>query len=159
MYNIEYDIELDEHGLPYISLPENVRENDRSENRFYALEMTLYMFTKIYNSRPPELDEGSIRALEITINTLKRISGEAADILSREMSLLGDAAFIIASRYHIKVNSIKDRNNLPMFNIFHNGKIFRRQKGLKVLVDETSTIYELIDGIENENWIELNEEI
>lgn len=159
MYNIEYDLKLDQNGRPYIDLPQDVNENDRSQNRFYALEMTLYLFNKIYSNRPPELDEGSIRALEVTISTLKRISSEAAVILSREMSLLGDAAFIIADRYHIKVNSVEERNELPMHRILYNNKIFRRLKGLKVLVDETSTIYELIDGIENENWIELNEEI
>jgi hypothetical protein len=53
------------------------------------------------------------------------------------------------------VENIEERNNLNYEGIVRGDKILKRQEGLRVLVQNEMKIYELKDGIDNENWTEL----
>jgi hypothetical protein len=155
MFRLEYEISLNESGRPCIDLPEDYEH--RVEDRFFAMEVTRYILQAVYIRRSSELDENTVNAIDTTINFLGQISDEVAEILWKQMRNGGDIALLLDNKYHIQVSSIEERNALNMNFIYYNNKIFKRQEGLMVLVTDEMKIYELKDGISNENWISHDE--
>ena len=153
MFNIEYSIKLNEYGRPYINLPED--REDRSEDRFFCLELTRYVLNSVFSRRSEELDEITIENLKIAITVLEDIGDEMAGILYNQMASLGEVQFVLKNNYHIQVKTIEERNNLPQNNILIDNKIYHRQEDLKVLVTDEMKIYKLTDGIDNLNWKEV----
>lgn len=153
MLKIEFEIELNESGRPYIHLPENYRDNP--QDRFFALELSRYMLQALHANRSPKFDEESIKSLEITITTLERISDEVASLLKREMEFMGETSMMFNTNYHLMVENVEERNNLNYEGIVRGDKILKRQEGLRVLVQNEMKVYELKGGIDNENWIEI----
>jgi hypothetical protein len=150
MLKFEYEIKLNDEGRPYIDIPESYE--DKPEDKFMALELSRYVINNLIELRKNDLPEDQIKALESTFETLEVISDELAILLKQQMEVMGEAEITIHRNYHITVDTIKDRNNLNYEGIIHKGKIFKRMIGLKVLVLEDMNIYELVDGIDNENW-------
>jgi len=150
MLNFEYEIKLNDEGRPYIHIPESYE--DKSEDKFMALELSRYVINNLLNLRKSELPDDQIKALESTYETLENISDEIAILLRQQMEVMGEAEITMYRNYHITVDTIKDRNNLNYEGIIHKGKIFKRMIGLRVLVLENMNVYELVDGIDNENW-------
>lgn len=153
MHKIEYEIKLNENGRPYVHLPEDFE--DRSEHKFFVLELTIYMLQEIYHKRINQFDQNTIDKLKQSIDVLLTISDEAADIIKGQLETMGDISLITNKSYHIQVKTIKERDKLNYNGIIHNNKIFKRIEGLKVLVTEDMKIYELKDGIDNKNWVEV----
>jgi hypothetical protein len=152
MYNIEYEIKLNEKGRPCIDLPQDYEH--RPEDKFFAIELARYILQEVYGRRSTEFDKEAAKVIETSINLLGQIGDEMAEILWNNMKSLGDFEFILKKRYHIMVETLKLRDELNT-NIQYNDKIYTRQEGLRVLVLENNIIYELQDGITNENWIEI----
>lgn len=153
MYTIEYDIQLNEAGRPYVELPDDYE--NQPEDRFFSIEMTRYILQDLIYRRGSELDDNTNKHLDNTINLLGQISDEMAEILFGEMRRMGDVEMMLNSKYHVQVQSITERDNLPETNIYYSNKIYDRKEGLKVLVVEDMKIYELTNGISNENWKEI----
>lgn len=153
MLKIEYEIRLNESGRPYIHLPENYRDN--SQDRFFALELSRYMLQALYANKGTKFDVESSKAMESTLSTLEMISDEVAVLIRQEMEFLGDTSMMFQQNYHLKVKNIEERDNLNYEGIVRGDKIFKRQEGLKVFVEDKNKIFELKNGIDNENWVEL----
>lgn len=155
MFRLEYEISLNESGRPCIDLPEDYEH--RAEDKFFAMEITRYILQAVYMRRSSELDESTVNAIDTTINFLGQISDEVAEILWKQMRNSGDIALLLDNKYHIQVKNIEERDALNMNFIYYNNKIFKRQEGLLVLVTDEMKIYELKNGISNENWINYDE--
>ena len=106
--------------------------------------------------RKPDLDENTVEKMTTSTALLGQISDSVAELLWDDMRNQGDVMLMFDSKYHIQVNSVEERDNLDMKFIYYNNKIFQRQEGLKVFVLENETVYELKNGINNENWITTN---
>lgn len=161
MYKIEYNIELNETGRPCIGLPDGYEH--RPEDKFFAIEIARYLIQQVFERRSAEFDERTSEVLINTITILGQVGDEMAEIQYDNMRALGEMSMMINDRYHIFVSSIEDRDNLPDKNILINGKIFDRVEGLRVGVNDrhiatnfpTYQIYELKDGISNDNWVKI----
>lgn len=159
MHLIKYDIKLDEKsGRPYIDLPEDY--DQIPENKFFALEMTRYVLQDLHHRKSQQLDENTVQMMENSINFLGQISDSTAEILYHQMKSAAEMYGIMNNRYDILVNSIEERDAIPMNHILYEERIYDRKIGLKVCVVgrddeniETYDIYELIDGVTNEHWV------
>jgi len=161
MYKIEYNIGLNEHGRPYIDLPDDYEQ--RPEDRFFAIEIVRYILQDLLKRKTSSLDENTINHLEESTNLLGQLGDSIAEILYKSMREQGKFAINSDSRYHIKVNSLEERDNLPEKDIIYKDKVFDRVEGLKVMIitynpslySPEYNRYELINGITNENWVKL----
>lgn len=150
MLNINYDILLNDEGRPYIYLPPDYRDNP--EDRFFALEITRYMLNMVLVNRKDKFDDNTKINLNETLKTLELISDEVADLLKQQMEFLGDVDNLIENKYSFSVENKQELFDLNYEGILRNDKIYKRKIGLKVLVRNEMQIYELMDGIDNENW-------
>jgi hypothetical protein len=155
MYKIEYDIKLNETGRPCIDLP-NDYEN-KPEDRFLAIELARYILQDLQLRKTSALSSDTVEKLDTSINFLGQLGDEVAAILWEGMILAGEMATILNNKYHIQVKNIENRDKLGK-NIFYEGKVFKRQDGLKVLVTDEMKIYELNGGITNDYWTEVKHE-
>ena len=150
MINFEYQIKLNDDGRPYIDIP--VEYQNKPEDKFMVLEMTRYLILSLLNNRRSELPPNEVKALEATFDTLEVLSDELAVLLKEQMEVLGEAVLHTQRNYHVTVTTIKERDDLNYEGIIHEGKIFKRMIGLRVLTLENMQIFELVDGIDNEHW-------
>ncbi len=161
MYRIEYDISLNEHGRPYIELPEDYEQ--RPEDRFFALEISRYMLQDLLKRRSPDLDNQTITAMDEAERLVGQLGDSVAKILYEGMKVQGEFETMLDVAYNIEVYSIEERDALPEKDIIYHGKIYDRFEGLKVYVlqpieiyDKTiSGLYKLVGGITNEHWKKL----
>ena len=158
MFNIKYEIGLNEHKRPCIELPLDYEQ--RPEDRFFVIEVTRYILQDLLRRRTEKLDERTIIALRDAEALLGQLGDESAKILYGNMRTLGDVTILMDSAYHMEVNGIEERDNLPETDIIYEDKIFDREVGLRVYVKyplenydmEKAGAYELVDGITNEHW-------
>lgn len=161
MYDINYTIGLNEHGRPCIELPKDYEH--RPEDRFFVLEVARYMLQDLLARRTPDLDSQTVSAIDEAERVIGQIGDEVAEILFEMMKNLGEASKQFGNAFDIKVESIEERDALPIKNILYKNMIFDREDELTVLVytydPETfmpvETRYRLVNGIDNENWVEL----
>jgi len=162
MLKIEYEIELNESGRPYIKLSDDYV--DKPEDKFFAIELARYFLQSTHSRMTPEkYDQHTIDTMDIGIRLLGQIGDEMAEIQYNGMKTQGELAMMLNTNYNIRVNSIEERDALPEKDIVFNDKIFDRVVGLKVycrtfnnetLLYENET-YELQGGITNDNWVKL----
>jgi hypothetical protein len=150
IHKIEYEVDINDEGRPYIKLPETF--NDTPENKFFVLELTRYLLTSLINKRESQLDEDTVNKILISNGLISIISDEVASILRNQMEAIGELYFSMKNEYHIKVKTIEERNKLNYNGIIYDNKIYKRIEGLKVFVENENKTYELINGIDNENW-------
>jgi len=153
MYNIDYDILLNEQGRPYIHLPDDYEQ--RPEDRFFVVELTRYILQSVYNAKSVEFDKNAAKVIESGISLLGQVSDEIAEILWNQMKVMGDVDLLLAKRYHITLNTVEEMNMLDDKYIHHNNKIYTRQEGLRVFIIENNSIYELTGGITNDCWTKI----
>jgi len=164
MNNIKYSVELNENGRPCIDLPEDYEQ--RPEDRFFALEIVRYMLNDLLERNNGKLDNSTIVAIDKAERLIGQLGDEVAKILYDGMRAQGELDIMLDKVFHIIVRNIKERDALPDKNIFQDGKIFDRIKGLKVAISSNDyrnlndsspiyNIYELVDGITNEHWVKL----
>jgi len=116
MFNIEYDITLNENGRPCVDLSNDYENNP--EDRFFAIELTRYLLEKIYVEKNDKFSENAIKHMNNTIKLLGQISDEIAKILWNNMKDKGDIAFSLNSNYHIQVENIEELYNLDIKYIY-----------------------------------------
>ncbi len=149
----EYEIKLNENGRPYVYMPKDYI--DSPEDKFMAIEITRYVLITSLARNKNKLSANGVLSIKNTINNLEVISNEVADLLKQQMENKGEFVLNIQTQYHIAVDTLKERDKLNYEGIIYNNKIYKRTEGLKVLVMETKSIYELKNGIDNENWVKL----
>jgi hypothetical protein len=154
MFEIKYEIKLNEQGRPCIDLPPDYEQ--KPEDKFFAIELARYFLQGTYSRMTsPPYDQNTIIMTDIAINLLGQIGDEMAKILWYNMKTAGDATYIMNNKYHTQVNSVEERDKIGKY-IVTTGKIYERQEGFKVLVTDEMKIYELQGGITNENWVEIS---
>lgn len=150
MYNIGYGIGVNDEGRPCIDLPEDYEH--RPEDKFFAIEIARYVLQEVYRRRSAELDAATGEIMETTINFLGQIGDEMSEIIYNDLRGNGQEEILKDTRYHIIVDDIQERDALPEKHILAFDKLYDRELGLKVYVLEDAKIYELVNGIKNENW-------
>ena len=154
MFKIEYEIKLNDKGRPYIDLSHDYEH--RPEDKFFVLEICRYFMMNAYQRLGPQIDPETYMKIGDCARILGQVSDEVAELLYNSMKSLGDMTIMLGQRYYVMVETIEERDNISSFGIAYNGKIYLREIGLKVLVTSTMEIYELVDGVENENWKIIN---
>lgn len=160
MIKIEYEIKLNDDGIPYISLsPDYV---DKSEDKFFVIEMTRYFLQSVYvNAEDGKYDENTMNYMKNSIILLEQLSDEMKKLLLEDMKMSGEISMIMGSAYHVVVESIEERDNLSFDYFIYNEKLYKREIGLKVYVNnyecdrENSGVHVLKNGITNENWVKI----
>lgn len=160
MYDIEYGIDLNEYGRPYITLPEDYGQ--RPEDRFFVIELTRFIIQDLIVRRGENVDDKTNDLMDKTERFLGQVSDEMSVLIYKGMKDQGLIDMHVNVKYHIHVDSVESRDELPSKNILYNGKLYNRMVGLKVCVISYNEdiapiydIYELVNGIENENWVKL----
>ena len=161
MYNIKYEIWLNEQGRPCIELPEDYEQ--RPEDRFFALEIARYMLQDVLSRNTEALDSDTVQQIDEAERLLGQLGDEVAAILYGMMRNSAELQLSFDCAYHSQVNSIEERDALPEKDIIYEGKIYDRVEGLRVYVlqpleaydKEVSGAYELKDGITNEHWVKI----
>lgn len=149
MNKIEYDVALNDEGRPCIEL--SPEYEDKPEDKFFAIEISRYVLQDVYNRRSAEFDEKTSTKLEECMNLLGQIGDEIAVLLWENMRTMGDMDMIFNKKYHAQVSSIEELNEITEY-IHSDGKIYKIQDGIKVLVIDTMIIYEQKD----KNWTEVS---
>ena len=154
MLGFNYEIKIDENGMPFVELSKDYEENP--EDKFMILDLVSRMFTGIM-MKPELLDKYSEKEQEyfrITNSILYVIRNDSGSQLKKRMDELGITEMLNKTKnYHISVSTIYQRNSLNYNGIIYEDKIFRRMEGLRVLVLETMEVFELVGGIDNVHWI------
>jgi len=153
MFEIKYNIKLNDIGRPYIDLPEEYE--DKPEDKFFVLELTRYLFVSILNNNGDNYDVNTKAHIENTLDLLDKVSDELALLIKTEMENMGVAELTTRTNYHIQVETIEQRDNLNYNGIIYRDKIFKRVEGLKVLVLKDMNVYELKGGVDNKHWTKL----
>jgi glutamate synthase domain-containing protein 3 len=153
MHTIDYEINLNERGRPCIGLPESYK--DKPEDKFFAIEIARYVLQNTYDRLSEHFDIETAKKLDITLRVLGQIGDQMAEILWNSMKASGDAEMIMGKSYNVSVDTIEERNDLATTGILEGEKIFLREEGLKVLVENENKIYKLTGGNTNNDWIEL----
>ncbi len=155
MLKIEYEIDLNENGRPCIKFVNEYE--DKPEDKFLAIELARYILQDVLRRRSAEFDKDAAEKIEMCANLLGQIGDEIAALLWENMKVLGDTAFMINNNFHFRVNSIEERDKIGKYIITDN-KVFERKEGLKVLVIDENKTYQLIGGVENDNWQEVRKD-
>jgi hypothetical protein len=160
MHKIHYEIELNDEGRPCIGLSDEYEQ--KPEDKFFAVEITRYILQELFARRKDDLDETTREKLEESIMFLGQIGDEMAGIQYDSMRIMGETEMLYMKPYHVMVQSMEERDDLPEKNIIYNNKIFDRQEGLRVAVQSPKDgggwhfdYYELQNGVTNENWVKL----
>jgi len=153
MFEIKYNIKLNDAGRPYIDLPEEYE--DKPEDKFFVLELTRYLFISILHTNGDNYDETTIAHINNTLDLLDKVSDEMAVLIKKQMEVLGVTELTVQRNYHIQVDNIEQRDKLNYEGIIYRNKIFKRIEGLKVLVLDDMNVYELQGGIDNKHWVKL----
>lgn len=151
---LEYKIKLNDDNRPYIELLGN--GGDSPEHKFACFELSRYILigilensTKNDNNR---FSDDAYNDLIITYKVLSKISDEMCDFFKKQIELSGKDELENNSDYDFMVANMEELFSLPENNIKKNDKIYSRTTGLKVLVFHEMKIYELINGVSNDNW-------
>jgi len=162
MYEIKYGIELNEQGRPCVALPDDYEQ--KPEDKFFAIEIARYYLQTVEAGMDESIfDQNTFRVMDETIRLLGQLGDEMALITYEGMKVQGDLKMMMDSAYHIEVIGIEERDALPDKDIVYADRIFDRVEGLKVYVNFTiedydadlAGVYELVDGITNENWVKI----
>lgn len=152
MNKIEYKVDIDESGFLYCE-PSDSFENT-SEDKLLIMELARYYLYQVTQSiNDDELSEETINNFDITLSTIDLIYQEMSENIKGMYEISGETDLILPKQ---KFNLIvKDKNELYDLrddNILYEDKIFKRCEGLKILVSNIDTIFEL----KNNKWVKLN---
>jgi len=158
MFEIKYEIGLNEQGRPCIELPVDYEQNP--EDRFFTMEITRYILQDLLRRRTPDLDSDTVQQLDEAERLLGQLGDEMATLLYERMRTAAETTFIFGKKPSITVNSIEERDALPDKDILYDNMLFDRKEGLKVDIMTPMDgggwhcdYYELVGGITNENWV------
>src|SRR5579859_6093917 len=158
MHSIEFDIQIDgETGRPRLIIPntEMTKISD-IEIKFFAVEITraLIQATVKANMIANNHSDYDKRMSEISLEIEKMSNVFALSVLEK---IKGDDidTFLDNLTFDIQVGTMDDLHNLNYNGIIYNDKIYKRVVGLKVKVLDNKRIYELKNGIDNNNWTDI----
>ena len=153
MYNIEYDLKLDENGFPYIEIPNP--DEIRIEDKFFNVAMSEYMIAKSFHLNRDTFDENTILEMTNVLTWLNEVKVSLGEIVLEQMEIMGDIDMMINNNFHFKVNSLDELENL--YDKFtYDGKMLTKKNGLIALVNDIKYMFtegkwtEITKNTENE---------
>ena len=150
MLHFDYEIKLDEMGDPQVIVSKYHEEIP--EDKFMIIALASVLINNLLEN--PEymstFDDYSKNAHFVCNNVLQLLKKDVGNHIKDRVVSNPDG-----KNYDIEVTTIVRRNALNYNGIIYEGKIYKREIGLKVLVLETMKVYELNGGIDNENWVEV----
>lgn len=152
MYNIEYEVKLNDYGRPYVKIPNDYV--DQPEDKFFGIEITRYVLNDVFSRRSDDMDENTIKNLQICIGILNQLGDEVAMILLDGMKTSGEFDLAMQKNFYIQAQSLEglDENNFADY-IYYNDKLYKRKEGLRALITDENQLYELKKDEENNlNW-------
>lgn len=152
MYNIEYEVKLNDYGRPYVKIPNDYI--DQPEDKFFGIEITRYVLNDVFSRRSDDMDENTIKNLQICIGILNQLGDEVAMILLDGMKTSGEFDLAMQKNFYIQAQSLEglDENNFADY-IYYNDKLYKRKEGLRALITDENQLYELKKDEENNlNW-------
>lgn len=165
MFSFEYKIDLNEYGRPIITPSEKTdKELDFIEHKFMALELARAIVTNTISAHEENpikrpLEQSDLTVLVGVRKDLEKICDIYATAIKDQMSLMNDVTTLIApQKYDLQVDTLHELYKLNYNGIIYNNEIYKRVIGLRVKVLSTKQIYELRDGIDNANWIDVTAE-
>lgn len=150
MLHLDYEINLDGNGEPQVQLSKYYEEIPEDKFMIISLAAGLISNMIIHPDHKSNFNETEQKVFEITSRMLQTIKRDIGNHLKERI-----ATNNTGKNYDVEVTTIVRRNALNYNGIIYEDKIFKREIGLKVLVLETMKVYELQDGIDNENWVEV----
>jgi hypothetical protein len=165
MFSFEYKIDLNEYGRPIITPSEKTdKELDFIEHKFMALELARAIVTNTISSHEENPIKRPLEPTDLTVlvgvrKELEKICDIYATAIKDQMSLMNDVNTLISpQKYDVQVDTLDEMHKLNYNGIIYNGEIFKRHIGLRVRILSTKQIFELRDGIDNTNWIDVTAE-
>jgi hypothetical protein len=155
MYNIEYEVKLNDYGRPYVKIPNDYI--DQPEDKFFGIEITRYVLNDVFSRRSDQMDEKTIENLKICIGILNQLGDEVALILLDGMKTSGEFDLAMQKNFYIQAQSLKelDETNFTDY-MYYNNKLYKRKEGLRALITDENQLYELKKDEENNlNWTEV----
>lgn len=163
MREFKYEIKYDEHNEPYVIVPQDY--TDTIEDKFMMVSLVSYLMKNVLDEKKLVYGEKEVSMLENTVEFLDGVAYNLGQLMTGENLFADEMKETInqepksseeikeEDEYHIVVDKVKDRNELPKHNIIHNDRIFEREEGLRVYVKSTGKIYELRGGVSNNKWV------
>lgn len=158
MFSFEFDIELNKGGRPVIEPNEKTsKEMDSLEFKFMGLEITRAVLHGVLDTTKDKESE-KYKELLATTEHLYKICDIFAKAIKDQMDILKIAEkYTSSQKYDLQVKTMEELHNLNYNGIIYGDELFFRVEGLKVKVLESKKIYELQNGIDNNNWTDITE--
>lgn len=147
MHKIEYEIQLNEDGRPYIELSADY--DDKPDDKFFVVELTRYFLQSVYENKGHVYDEETMKSMDVSIRLLGQVSDEMAHIIYDGMYAGAEVEMMFHKHYHVKLLTIEERDSKDEY-VF-DSKIFKKIDELKVFIEEDSKVY----LYSNNDWIEI----
>jgi hypothetical protein len=156
MFSFEFEIELNEQGRPIIVPNKDVVKTlDAVELKFMGLEIARAVLDGVID-KTKKRDTESFKTLVEADVELHRICDIFAKAVKDQMDVLKIIdKYTSAQKYDLQVDTMDDLYNLNYNGIIYADEIFKREIGLKVKVLQEKKIYELQNGIDNNNWTDI----
>jgi hypothetical protein len=141
---IRYSIDLDDSGEHIIFGADNTLFDD-DVNKLFAI-------TFINNILTGLSEKYDNKELQDTISLLGSLGFELNNLIISKLNNNAMITNLVNTNYDFSVQTKDDLFCLKYNGFFIDNLIYKRYEGLKVLVEDELCVYELIDGIDNENW-------
>lgn len=158
MYNIEYEVRLNQYGRPHIGLPTN--RIDQPEDKFLAIELTTYILNDVFSRRTDEFDPKTIENMKICIGMLQELGDEVAKILLDGMKTSGEFDLVMQKNFYIKAETFDELNDNDFTEyMYYNNKLYKKREGLKAFIIDENQYYVMKKNEEDILfWEKLNHE-
>ena len=138
-FDLKYDIAINNHGDIYANL--SPQSDDRPEDKFFAVELTKYLFLSVFSNKRVYDDSLSKEDYETTINSLSKISDQMATLLKDQLKSTGELMKNINTSYMFEVETYDELKSLPEKDILVDNFIVDKYEGLRVRVKSEDKIY------------------
>jgi len=148
MYNIEYEIILDQNNRPIVGMSdENI---SKTENIFCILELAKFYIENSLLNINQNMNEDELNISSSIIRFFEDVTEEMSNVTLDYMKLNGEIDMLNNKDYHIKVDTIEklEKINKP---VVYDSKIYNITPKLKALVLENNSIYNYIDTQDNKS--------
>lgn len=148
MYNIEYEIILDQNNRPIVGMSdENI---SKTENIFCILELAKFYIENSLLNINQNMNKDELNISSSIIRFFEDVTEEMSNVTLDYMKLNGEIDMLNNKDYHIKVDTIEklEKINKP---VVYDSKIYNITPKLKALVLENNSIYNYIDTQDNKS--------
>ena len=160
--NLGYEISFTEDKQAKLKIDNELS----SEDRYFIFEITRYFMSDFLEREGERIKNGTTSMNEDDINkmaicesVLNGIAQQIGSLIYDTRNMGNELSDLLNNEplpyYDFSVNSIDDLNKVKFTRFLVSDRWFLREEGLKVLVKENNTVFELQGGVSNENWTEI----